>query len=64
MVIFGFIYDRPYDVYFSIVDSLVVYFGLLAVSLAAGFLLTVLVEVPLGNLVRSAMAGLKKGGGQ
>ncbi len=64
MVIFGFIYDRPYDVYFSIVDSLVVYFGLLAVSLAAGFLLTVLVEVPLGNLVRSAMAGLKKGGGK
>jgi hypothetical protein len=64
MVIFGFIYDRPYDVYFSIVDSLVVYFGLLAVSLAAGFLLTVLVEVPLGNLVRSAMAGLKEGGGQ
>lgn len=57
MVIYGFIYDRPYDVYFSVLDSLVVYLGFLVLSLALGLILTLTVEVPFANLLK---AGAKR----
>lgn len=43
MVVYGFIYDRSYDIYYSLLDIFVIYVGLLVICLALGFVLTVTV---------------------
>lgn len=50
MVIYQFTYTRNYDVYYTIVDTFVIYLGLLVVSLFFGFLMTVFVELPFAKL--------------
>ena len=41
IVIYGFILERTYDVYYDLIDIFVLYLGMLVICLFFGFLLTV-----------------------
>jgi peptidoglycan/LPS O-acetylase OafA/YrhL len=53
-VLYYFLCDRSYDIYYSLIDMFTFYLGVLAYSLFFGFLLTMVIEVPFANLVRVA----------
>lgn len=55
-----FIYSRTYDTYYGMLDIFVQYQGMVVLCLFFGFLMTVIVEVPLGNMLKIGMARLKK----
>ena len=55
MVIYQFIYVQNADIYYQITEIFVVYLGILVISLALGFTLTMLVEVPFSNLLKLLM---------
>jgi peptidoglycan/LPS O-acetylase OafA/YrhL len=59
MVLYHFILSRNYDIYYNIIDSFVVYLGLLVVSLIVGFIATVLIELPFARLQKELMNHLK-----
>ncbi len=59
-ILFQYIYSRTYDTYYGLIDIFIYYSGLLVLCLLCGFLATVMVEVPLGNVLKIAMAQLRK----
>jgi peptidoglycan/LPS O-acetylase OafA/YrhL len=59
MVIYQFIYTRSADFYYNVTDIFVIYMGLLVVSLAFGFLMTLVIEIPCANLQKELLAYLK-----
>lgn len=60
LVIYYFLLDRVYDVYYTIPDVFVMNFGLLTISLFFGFILTMFVELPFANLLKIWMASFKQ----
>jgi peptidoglycan/LPS O-acetylase OafA/YrhL len=50
MVLYNYFFTRNYDIYYGIVDQFITYLGMLIISLALGFLLTVFVELPFAKL--------------
>lgn len=60
MVVFRFSYTRAYDVYYRLIDTFVLYMGLLVLSLFLGFWLTMLVELPFANLLKIGLEKVKK----
>jgi len=55
MVIYQVIYVQNNDYYYDLRTMFVIYMGILVLSLVLGFLLTILVEVPFSNLLKSVM---------
>ncbi len=53
MVIYQFTYTRNYDIYYAIIDTFVVYLGILTLCLFFGFLMTVFVELPFAKLQKT-----------
>lgn len=50
--------SRSYDSYYNITDNFIINMGLLTLSLLTGFLVTVLIEVPLSNLLKLALPNI------
>jgi peptidoglycan/LPS O-acetylase OafA/YrhL len=55
MVIYQIIYVQNTDFYYDLRSMFVIYMGILVLSLAFGFILTIFVEVPFSNLLKSLM---------
>jgi peptidoglycan/LPS O-acetylase OafA/YrhL len=60
MVLYQVIYVQNNDFYYDLTIMFEIYMGVLVLSLLLGFLLTVLVEVPLSNLLKSIMKNRMK----
>lgn len=56
MIVYGFIETRSYDIYYSLLDQLLLYLGLLVICLFFGFVMTVTIEVPFGNLLKISIS--------
>lgn len=52
MILNQFVYTRNYNIYLNLIDTFIVYLGMLMLSLLFGFLLTVIVELPFAKLQR------------
>lgn len=59
MVIYQFLFSRNYEIYYKPENILVESFGLLLLVLCLGFILTMCVELPFGNLVKLAFSRVK-----
>jgi peptidoglycan/LPS O-acetylase OafA/YrhL len=58
-VVYYFLGDRVYDLYYNLIDVFTVYCGLLVLSLFFGFLLTMLVEVPFATLLKVGVSNYR-----
>ncbi len=59
MVLYHFILSRNYNIYYNIIDTFIVYLGMLVVSLGFGFLGTVFIELPFAKLQKELMNAIK-----
>ena len=55
-VIFQFLYTRSYDVYYDIKETFTMFMGLVPIILFLGIVMTLLIEVPFGNMLKMALA--------
>ena len=60
IILYGFVLERTYDVYYDIIDNFVLYNGILVLSLACGFIMTLFIELPFANLLKLMLKKVQK----
>ena len=55
-VIFQFLYSRSYDVYYDIKETFSIFIRLVPIILFLGLVMTLVIEVPFGNMLKMALA--------
>ena len=55
-VVYQYLYTRSYDVYYDIKETFSVFIGLVPIILFLGVVMTLVIEVPFGNMLKMAMA--------